>query len=357
MLDNPSGEARINAIDVFCGAGGLSYGLKKAGIRVTAGLDLDPACDYPFSENIGGDFIQKNLTETSARELVKFFPDGGYSLLAGCAPCQPFSTLSNGRDRKGSKKWPLVREFSRLVKELKPDFVTMENVPILRTQSIFVEFLGELKSEGYNVCHSIVDAAEYGVPQRRRRLIVLASQRGPVRLATPDELGLKRKTVREAISALPRLASGQVDPNDSLHRARKLTDINLRRIRASKPGSTWEDWPEELRLECHKRETGSTFKSVYGRMEWDKPSGTMTTQSYNFGTGRFGHPEQDRSLSLREMAILQSFPDDYKFTPPDAAPDFTNVGRLIGNAVPVGLGFAIGKSVQLMAQEASQRNE
>jgi DNA (cytosine-5)-methyltransferase 1 len=337
---------KIEAIDLFCGAGGLSYGLQEAGVNIRAGLDLDRKCSYPFEANMpGAKFLQKDLTDTSSDELGVFYSGTAIKLLAGCAPCQPFSTLRNGSDRKTNKKWPLLNEFGRMVKSLRPDVVTMENVPALRGETVFHDFVGVLKADGYHVFWEVVDAADYGVPQRRKRLVLLASRYGPVRLLEPDELGLGRLTVRDAIGQLPAIQAGEASPNDNLHRARAITDINLQRIRASKPGGTWEDWPEHLQLACHRKTSGSSYKSVYGRMQWDKPSGTITTQAHNFGTGRFGHPEQDRPMSLRELAILQSFPEHYKFVEDSADIEFNPLGRLIGNAVPVKLGVAIGMSL------------
>lgn len=346
MKTQESKAPDIQAIDLFCGAGGLSCGLQQAGIHVAAGLDFDLKCEFPFAYNIGGKFLGRDLAQTASTELSGFFKNPKYSLVAGCAPCQPFSTLSNGSDRKKSNKWPLLRQFGRVVYDLRPTIVTMENVPVLKREEIFEEFVGGLNELGYHVTHKIIDASAYGVPQRRKRLVLLASMLGPIRIVSPEELGVQETTVRDAISHLPSLSAGESDKNDPLHKARSLTPINLQRMKHSKPGGTWEDWPDELILTCHKRSKGVSFKSVYGRMEWDKPSSTMTTQSYNFGTGRYGHPEQHRSLSLREMAILQSFPDDYQFVAPGAVPDFASIGRLIGNAVPVKLGFVIGKSIQ-----------
>lgn len=336
----------IEAIDLFCGAGGLSYGLSKAGITVKAGLDNDPKCAFPYTHNLqGAEFLLKDLTATPSDVLRDFYTEGKTTLLAGCAPCQPFSTLSNGQDRQNSKKWPLLNEFTRLVHDLKPTLVTMENVPVLKTQSVFGDFLTSLKSSGYEVSYYTVDAASYGVPQRRKRLVLLASRLGPVRLLSPQEMNLFSRTVRDAIYGLPSISAGETCPTDPLHKARSFTALNLERIEASKPGGTWHDWPEDLRLACHKKSSGATFKSVYGRLEWDKPSSTMTTQSYNFGTGRYGHPEQARALSLREMAVLQSFPPDYQFAPHGESIEFASIGRLIGNAVPVDLGYAIGLSL------------
>ncbi|QTQ85745.1 DNA cytosine methyltransferase [Agrobacterium tumefaciens] len=343
--------AVVEAVDLFCGAGGLSYGLLKAGVIVRAGLDFDGKCEFPFTENIvGAKFVKEDLSQTRSELVESFYTEQNIRLLAGCAPCQPFSTLSNGTDRQKSKKWPLLNEFTRLVRDVRPDLVTMENVPTLRKQTIFQSFVAELEDLGFFVSHSIVDAFDYGVPQRRKRLVLLASRYAPVRLLSPAELGVERKTVRDVIAHLPEIEAGGTYAEDPLHKARAFSEINLERIRASRPGGTWKDWPESLLLACHKKTTGETFKSVYGRMEWDKPASTMTTQSMNFGTGRYGHPEQDRALSLREMAILQSFPPHYKFAKDAESINFSSIGRLIGNAVPVDLGYAIGFSLMQHAR-------
>ncbi len=341
----------IDAVDLFCGAGGLSYGIQRAGIDIRAGIDLDPACDYPYTANIRDSlFILKDISTLQADEVSKFYRQNSLKLLAGCAPCQPFSTLRNGHDRKKSDKWPLLNEFGRLVKSIRPDFVTMENVPALKGQDIFDNFIETLTEAEYFISAKIVDAADYGVPQRRKRLVLLASRRGPIRLLSPEELGCSRKTVADAIANLPPLNAGEMDSLDSLHKVRSLSEMNLARIRASKPGGSWKDWPSHLVSPCHTRLKGETFKSVYARMEWQKPAPTITTQSSNFGTGRFGHPEQDRGISLREAAILQSFPREYKFVPEGGTVEFSKLGRLIGNAVPVDLGYAIGASIMLHAK-------
>jgi len=360
--DNPSEyrsyQVKIDAIDLFCGAGGLSYGLQKTGITVRGGVDLDPKCETPFKANIqGAKFFLEDITTTDARKIGQLYRKKSLKLLAGCAPCQPFSNLRNGTNKSMSDKWPLLNEFSRLVNSLKPDFVTMENVPQLKKQSVFSDFVETLKRLGYQVSSSVIDAAEYGVPQRRNRLVLLASLHGPIRLLSPEEIGVKRKTIRDAIGNLPSLKAGETNMADPMHKARALSDLNLERIKASKPGGTWEDWPEHLKLECHKKESGVTFKSVYGRMQWDQPAGTITTQSTNIGTGRFGHPSQDRALSLRELAILQSFPADYIFTKDNDNIEFTPIGRLIGNAVPVDLGYAVGRSINQHAKGLGRKND
>lgn len=331
----------IEAIDLFCGAGGLTCGLRQAGIRVLAGVDIDPACRYPYEANNEAQFILEDARELTGEKLAKLFSPGSLRLLAGCAPCQPFSTLSNGRNIKGDHKWLLLEEFERLVRELVPDFVTMENVPKVKGYEPYQKFLKTLEELGYHVDAHSIRCADYGIPQERRRFVLVASRRGPISLPEPNPAEMN-KTVMEAIGKLPRLEAGAADPRDRLHKARSLNATNLRRIRASVPGGTWEDWPEDLRAPCHRRKTGASFRSVYARMRWDRPSPTITTQCYNFGTGRFGHPEQDRSITLREAAILQSFPAKYAFTHPEAPVYFLTVGRLIGNAVPPKLGDLVG---------------
>lgn len=338
-------DVRIEAIDLFCGAGGLSYGLRQAGIRVLAGVDIDPACRYPYEENNQSEFILEDARELTGENLARRFTPGSLRLLAGCAPCQPFSTLSNGRNIKGDHKWLLLDEFERLVRELLPDFVTMENVPKVKGYEPYQKFVKTLGELGYHVDARSIRCADYGIPQERRRFVLVASRLGPISLPKPDPKEMN-KTVKEAIGSLPRLKAGETDPFDRLHKARRLTPLNLQRMRASTPGGTWEDWPEELRSPCHRRKTGASFRSVYARMRWDQPSPTITTQCYNFGTGRFGHPEQDRSLTLREAAILQSFPAKYTFARPNEPIHFSTIGRLIGNAVPPRLGELVGETIK-----------
>lgn len=335
---------KIRAVDLFCGVGGLTKGLENAGIDVRLGIDVDPACEYPYSENNKAKFLEKSVEDVESRDIDKAFRKGCIRLLAGCAPCQTFSTY-NQKATAEDKRWWLLRQFSRLVLETKPELVTMENVPRLRTQAVFREFVDTLHGAGYHVTHEVVNCEEYGVPQHRQRLVLLASRLGPIAILTPGEFGAPRKTVQDAIGELPPLAAGATDPSDPMHRASILSETNKKRIEASRPGGTWRDWQKELMAECHKRQSGKTYPSVYGRMSWDEAAPTITTQFFGFGNGRFGHPEQNRAISLREGAILQSFPKDYLFAPPEDPIYIKTVGRLIGNAVPPVLGEVIGRSM------------
>ena len=179
--------------------------------------------------------------------------------------------------------------------------------------------------------------------------MVLASRFGPISLIPPTHKQDEYLTLKDAIGFLPELNSGEVDNNDALHRSAGLTEVNLKRIKASKPGGTWKDWPEELLSNCHKKSTGKKYTSVYGRMDWDELSPTVTTQCYNYGSGRYGHPSQNRAMSLREAALIQSFPFNYRFTDNTSSYSITTVARMIGNAVPVNLAKAIGDSLNLHA--------
>lgn len=336
-----SGGNQIAAVDLFCGVGGLTHGLTRAGVQVRLGVDLDPACRFPMEANNAAKFLEADVAQLMPSDILSAFEGSEVSLLAGCAPCQPFSSYSQSARRDGPHEdWELLSSFSKLVLAVRPTLVTMENVPPLRKQQIFKDFVAALLEAGYFVDFAVVNGRDIGLPQRRQRLVLIASLLGPI---TIPEAAKPVVTVRDAISGLSPIEAGTADPNDPLHAAASLSELNLARIRHSKPGGTWRDWPEELVAACHAKQTGATYPSVYGRMEWDQPAPTMTTQCYGFGNGRFGHPEQDRAISLREAAMLQSFPKDYAFIPEDAGINFNTLGRMIGNAVPVLLGEYIGE--------------
>ena len=338
----------ISAIDLFCGIGGLSYGLKKAGIKVLAGIDQDSSCKYAFKKNNRAEFIDSDISEIDGDSLAQKYwnKENSIKILAGCAPCQPFSSHSHKvKDKKSGGKWFLLNQFKRLISETQPEIVSMENVPNLANKDIFESFVSFLKINEYYVSYSNVYCPDYGIPQKRRRLVLLASRFSEIRLIDKTHSLGNYKTTREVIGDLPNVSAGEKPVNDALHYTSALTPINIKRIRASKPNGTWLDWDENLRLQCHKKNSGNTYKSVYGRMNWDEPSPTITTQFYNYGTGRFGHPEQDRALTIREAAVLQTFPKNYKFYKNSEEISIKKLGIHIGNAVPVDLGYVIGKSI------------
>lgn len=339
-------------VDLFCGVGAISHGFKRAGFAIKAGYDIDGRCRYAFEDNNQAKFYHKDVAKLTPSEVTSHYSPGATTVLVGCAPCQPFSTY---KQRYGEDpQWNLVPRFAELAAACAPDYVSMENVPRLldyRDGAVFEEFKSTLEAEGYGVWFAVVDASRYGVPQSRRRLVVVASKDGG--LTPPEEWTSAPRTVADAIGHLPPLKAGQVHHKDRLHRASSLSELNLKRIRASKPGGTWRDWPIDLVANCHRKSTGKTYPGVYGRMKWNEPAPTITTQAYGFGNGRFGHPEQDRAITLREAAILQSFPDDYQFVPPNEPISMKVVGRWIGNAVPVRLAEAIAMGIMRHQQARS----
>lgn len=341
----------VVAIDVFCGAGGLTRGLLDAGIEVVAGYDVDGDCKFPYEHNNpGAKFFRKSVADLTGRKLAKYYPPGCCRVLVGCAPCAPFSKYTQRADKEKHKKWNLLREFGRLVKELKPDIISMENVPDLRRHSVFDEFLDVLSAEGFHFARErekqVVYCPDFGLSQHRSRLVLMASRFGPIGLIEPTHKAKDYRKVRDVIGSLPRLGPGDICKTDLLHRTSRLSQTNLERIQYSKPGGSWRDWPSRLIAPCHKRKTGKGYPAVYGRMQWNALAPTITTQFFGFGSGRFGHPVQDRAISLREGAILQSFRRNYEFVEPKANYCIKTIGRMIGNAVPVRLAEVIGESIK-----------
>ena len=343
-------RTNIKVVDLFCGIGGLSHGFLKEGLQVIAGIDSDSTCKYGYEYNNRAEFICKDIFDVTAGDVKRLFgsEEGQVRVLAGCAPCQPFSRLNIGKARK-QKVQPLER-FAQLIEETLPDVVSMENVAGLADMNrypIFKTFVDTLERCGYEFEYQIVNAADYGVPQNRYRLVLLASRLGEIRLIGKTHSSRKR-TVKDAIGALPKIKHGETCPTDALHRARKLDPINLARVKATrKNGGNSKNWKRSLKLKCHLEESGMTYRhSVYGRMKWEEPAPTMTTQCVGLGNGRFGHPSQNRAISLREAALLQTFPKGYRFVQP-GKPVFTNhVARFIGNAVPVRLGKIIARTIK-----------
>lgn len=346
-------ERVVEAVDLFCGVGGLTAGLMTAGVKVVAGIDIDEACRFPFEVNhANAKFIKKDVTQVSGQELKALWSKNAVKLLAGCAPCQPFSSYARGK-ADDHVKWGMLSQFGRLIVEAKPDLVTMENVPGLEGKEPFESFLRTLKAEGFSAKYAVLNAADYGVPQRRRRLVLVASRCGLVQLPEPTHPGKTRwKTVGQAIGHLPKLQHGRSSKLDPLHKAARLSPLNYQRICASRPGGTWRDWPDHLLADCHTKESGKHSGGVYGRMLWDSPAPTMTTLCNGYGNGRFGHPVQNRAISLREAAIFQSFPEDYEFVHPGREVHARTIARLVGNAVPPKLAEAIGRALlATLAQE------
>ncbi len=337
---------KVEVVDIFCGAGGLTHGFQQSGLKVKAGIDSDLTCKYAYEHNNNAKFIHIDIRELKPVTALQLFDSESIKILAGCAPCQPFSshTLKYKLGNKDSR-WNLINYFEDIVLQVSPDIVTIENVPRLSKESIFSEFVANLDKQGYKVWWGNIRCAQYGIPQSRIRLVLLASKLGAISLIPSTHEREQYIKAQDVIADLPPIKAGNVDNNDHLHRAAGLTDINLKRIRQSVPGGSWKTWDKELMLQCHKRQSGRSYVSIYGRMSWGELAPTITTQFYNIGTGRFGHPEQDRALSLREGALLQTFPLDYQFYDSQKPLPLSVTARHIGNAVPVRLGYIIGKSI------------
>lgn len=341
---------RAEVVDLFCGIGGLSAGFKNEGFRVLAGFDSDKTCKFAYEHNVKASFVPADVAALPPEAITKLYSKKARRILVGCAPCQPFS-LYTGRYRRapkpenGDQRWQLLEAFARLIEAVRPDVVSMENVPRVVLHPVFAQFVERLRKAGYVVGYHKVRAEEYGVPQRRGRLVLFASLHGEVELSPPTHRG-RLKTVRDAIGGLPPIGAGEAHHSDRVHACRGLGVKNLRRLQATSEGGGWQEWAPDLVLDCHKKEGGRSFRSVYGRMRWDEPAPVITTQCLGIGNGRFGHPHQDRAISIREAALLQSFPPDFEFVDPEEDVFGERLARQIGNAVPVRLAEAVARSIR-----------
>lgn len=339
----------MTALDLYCGAGGLTRGLRHAGWKVLAGIDIDGTVAETYKRNNPGTrFIHADLrcvTSEDIRQLAESVPHGEL-LLAGCAPCQPFSKQRRTHGLGQHSDSVLLGEFARLVVALRPGIVLMENVPgIASVQgfSAFRRYLKTLLDLGYDVDQRVLNTRDFGVPQHRQRYALLATTNGRSRLPAPSlDNGISGHwSVRGAIHHLPPIEAGMAYAGIPNHCAAGLSPRNLERIRATPPdGGSRRDWPERLQLglACH-RARGVGFSDVYGRMWWDRAAPTLTSRCNSLSNGRFGHPEQHRAISLREAAALQTFPDDYEFFGTN-----NRIARWIGNAVPVSFAEALGRA-------------
>ena len=317
------------AVDLFAGGGGLTLGLKNAGFYVVGAIEIDPlaANTYRINHpevNLWERDIRLVSTDEVKRDL--HMRRGQLDMLAGCPPCQGFTSLRthNGSRLVDDPRNALVSEFTRFVRALNPKVVMLENVPGLANDPGFQELLAVLDELKYSREYRILDAAYFGVPQRRKRLILLAGRFGPLPFASASS---ERFTVRHAIGNLPKAgASG-----DALHDQPEHRSVRVQQIIQHVPrdGGSRTDLPDELTLACHQRVDG--FKDVYGRLRWDEVASTITSGCINPSKGRFLHPEENRTITLREAAILQGFPPAYKF---DMSKGKSSVAAIIGNALP-----------------------
>ena len=264
----------IVVIDVFCGIGGLSRGFVNEDFKVVAGIDIDESCKYSFEANNNSIFIPKSVSDISKKEIHELFGKAECKVLVGCAPCQPFSSYTfKDAKKKDNEKWKLLYEFARLVKETQPDIVSMENVSQLinfKKAPVFEDFINSLEKLGYFVHYEVVNCPDYGIPQNRKRLVLLASKFGKIKLIPKTHDKENYVTVKDAIGKLPIINDGEFYKKDKLHFARKLSPLNKKRIQSTPYGGSWIDWTDDLKLECHKKESGKSYPSVYGRMKWEE---------------------------------------------------------------------------------------
>ncbi|MDQ2706310.1 MAG: DNA cytosine methyltransferase [Actinomycetota bacterium] len=323
--------ARSLAIDLFSGAGGLTRGLRDAGFSVIGAIENDSLAADSYRLNFARVHLWesdiRNVTGTEIRTTLRLRP-GQLDLLAGCPPCEGFSTLRtrNGHAPIIDPRNDLIIDFGRLVSDLLPKYVMLENVPALTEDRRFHDYVSLLRKTGYSVRHAVKDVSLYGVPQKRRRLILVAA-RGRCRPLPAEPVTTKRLTVRRALGGmLPAGVSG-----DELHDHGERRSDEVRTLIAAVPkdGGSRADLPDSMQLACHARIDG--FHDVYGRMAWDRPAPTITGGCINPSKGRFLHPEEDRAITLREAALLQSFPPRHRFS---LRRGKYAAAELIGNALP-----------------------
>ncbi len=321
------------AVDLFCGSGAVSAALKANGFRVAAAVDFSSTCEKTYRLNHPEvRFRRRDIRTLQPSELLAAIPAGrDVDLMAVCAPCQPFSSQNRRRGTPDSRV-PLILESVRIARALKPRLIIFENVPGIVGNPIFRLLKQRLAAAGYRLGNpQRVDAADFGVPQRRVRCIVAAA-RAPLR--APDFVRhaqqSERSTVRAAFRGLPSLAAGQTDDRDPLHASRAHLEITRLRLAAiPKNGGSRDSLPPALQLACHQGRDAKDFCDVYGRMRWDDVAPTLTTGCTDVTRGRYAHPEDDRAITLREAARLQTFADGYRF-----AGSRGDIQVQIGNAVP-----------------------
>lgn len=333
---------KYNSIDIFAGCGGLTEGLKQAGFNVTAAFDIDQDALKTYKLNHPEvKVFEEDIRKIDTKEIKKILNDDPLHLLAGCPPCQGFSSVRRKNKKASSKdsRNNLIMEYLRFVEELKPLTIMLENVPGLANYYLFKIFLKRLKKLGYHNVndYKVVNMKDFGIPQRRRRITLIASLLGPIKVVEKTD---ENKTVKEAI--------GNLDANflkqDPIHNIKTLHTSRIQNLINTLPknGGSRKDLPSEYNLECHKKENVG-FHDIYGRLRWDDYSTTITGGCLNPSKGRFIHPEENRVISPREAAILQSFRIDYKF-PTDISK--TSLALMIGNALPPKFSYVQSKNIK-----------
>jgi DNA (cytosine-5)-methyltransferase 1 len=338
---------KLKAVDFFCSVGGVSLGFQQAGIEVLGGIDIDKSCKETYEKNIKAKFLPEDVSNLEKEKVGDFFGiqrNQDDLIFVGCSPCQYYSNIKT--DKKKSKATRLLlADFQEFVEYYRPGYVFIENVPGLdyNTESPLGKFKSFLSESGYVFDDDVLNAKYFGVPQSRRRYILVAT-RIKKKIKLPKEDPANIKTVRQAIgdyNKFPPIEQGTKDSTSYVHSAAGLREINLSRIRAtSHDGGSRSDWTDDiLPVPCYKNHDGHT--DVYGRLNWNLPAPTITTKFVSYSNGRYGHPEQDRALSLREGATLQSFPENFVFCSDSQG----TIAKMIGNAVPPNLAKEIAEAI------------
>lgn len=349
----------LKAIDFFCGIGGVTRGFLNKGIDVFAGIDIDESCKETYEANnvrSNGNpsrFLCEDITTFDKSKLAGFYSLDDKLIVIGCAPCQPFTYITKNLDGR-HKERNLLLNFSRIILDLKPEYIFLENVEGLsspKNKKILFFFINSLKPF-YNLRPEVVDAANYGVPQLRKRMILFGKRNGY--MSYPPETHGGRKsplvTVQEAIGHLPPIAAGERHSVLAGHVSQTLTPIGIERLKnQDTPGDGMEKWPTELQISSRKDKGYTGHKDVYARLWWDRPSGTLTTKFTSISNGRFAHPLQNRGLSLLEGLLIQTFPENYQL----CSPYLRTNAKHIGNAVPVKLAEMFAQ--QILDSEANKK--
>ncbi len=345
----------IKVFDFFSGCGGTSAGLRASGMDIVMGLDFDQDSSTTFQNNFPeAKFIHDDIRQVET-ERIKFTIEscGDHPILfSGCAPCQPFSVQNQKRNKKPDARIDLLAQFGRFVAYYLPDYVLVENVPgiqrKIQAESPLEKFTILLTNAGYTFEARVISSQDYGVPQKRARLVLIATKHGGIQLPIAThgpKTGHPYVTVWDAISHLPPLSAGEQHQNIPNHHCAALSELNLKRIRATPEGGDRRNWSADLMLKCHIKADAKKIGSgghvdVYGRLRRNQPSAGLTTRCTSISNGRFGHPEQDRALSVREAACLQTFPENFIFFG-----KFGSTARQVGNAVPVLLAQKLGEQI------------
>ena len=347
-MANKKGKAsrKLKAVDFFCSAGGVTCGFRQAGIDVLGGIDIDESCKETYERNNQAKFLAADVSRLPKKEVGKFFKirkNQRNLIFVGCSPCQYYSNIKTDKT-KSSETRLLLEDFKEFVEYYRPGYVFVENVPGLdkKPDSPLGRFKNFLQSEGYFFDDGVVNAKNFGVPQNRRRYVLIATRlKRKIELPKPEKENVR--TVRELIGdpiLFPPIEAGHIDYSERKHSSAKLSPLNLKRIMATKHnGGDRRRWDKELQPSCYENHDG--HYDVYGRMYWDRPAPTITTRFISYSNGRYGHPEQNRAISLREGAILQSFPYEYKFYSQSQG----EIAKMIGNAVPPELARRIAQSI------------